>query len=161
MVGDKPLFFRINGSWAGLSWAEADQKIRQLAAVLVAGVSPGDRVIISAEIGRNGPFVIWLLCLLVQLWCLPIPPTPKTIIISLWTIRALLLPSPRRCTSHANHAGGHPRTTTAAITIDPTAISLPDGNIETKQWNDAVGLLNHSPPLTNALTRKRPMIPVV
>ena len=50
-VGDKPLFFRkINGSWSGLSWADVDRRIRQLAAVLVsAGVSPGDRVIVSAE----------------------------------------------------------------------------------------------------------------
>ncbi|GIR33317.1 MAG: hypothetical protein CM15mP46_3120 [Alphaproteobacteria bacterium] len=58
-VGDKPLFFRkINGSWSGLSWAEVDHKIRQLATVLVAaGVSPGDRVIISAE---NRPE--WAIC---------------------------------------------------------------------------------------------------
>jgi len=58
-AGDKPLFFRkTEGAWQGLSWADVNKTVRQLAALLVAnGVAPGDRVILSAE---NRPE--WVIC---------------------------------------------------------------------------------------------------
>ena len=141
-VGDKPLFFRkINGSWSGLSWAEVDHKIRQLAAVLLAaGVSPGDRVIISAE---NRPE--WAICDL-----------------AIMSIGAIVVPTYTTNTEDDHHfimdhsgavvaitSGGALATrmmlaATRApqlrlmIFMDPTAIALPDSNIETKQWDDAV-----------------------
>ena len=141
-VGDKPLFFRkINGSWSGLSWAEVDHKIRQLAAVLIAaGVSPGDRVIISAE---NRPE--WAICDL-----------------AIMSIGAIVVPAYTTNTEDdhhfiMDHSGAVVAITTGGalatrmmlaatrapqlrlmIFMDPTAIALPDSNIETKQWDDAV-----------------------
>ena len=154
-VGDKPLFFRkINGSWSGLSWAEVDHKIRQLAAVLVAaGVSPGDRVIISAE---NRPE--WAICDL-----------------AIMSIGAIVVPAYTTNTEDDHHfimdhsgavvaitSGGALATrmmlaATRApqlrlmIFMDPTAIALPDSNIETKQWDDAVATAE---PLANIDDRR-------
>jgi long-chain acyl-CoA synthetase len=112
-----------------------------LAAVLVAaGVSPGDRVIISAE---NRPE--WAICDL-----------------AIMSIGAIVVPAYTTNTEDDHHfimdhsgavvaitSGGALATrmmlaATRApqlrlmIFMDPTAIALPDSNIETKQWDDAV-----------------------
>src|SRR6056300_800011 len=141
-VGDKPLFFRkINGTWSGLSWAEVDHKIRQLASVLVsAGVGPGDRVIISAE---NRPE--WAICDL-----------------AIMAIGAIVVPAYTTNTEDDHHfimdhsgavvaitSGGAlaTRMMLAAqcapnlrlmIFIDPAPPVLPNSTIKTMQWDAAV-----------------------
>ncbi|MEK9910704.1 MAG: long-chain fatty acid--CoA ligase [Candidatus Puniceispirillum sp.] len=49
--GDKPLFYaKRSGKWVGTSWVEVKDAVCRLAAALVeAGVTPGDRVLICAE----------------------------------------------------------------------------------------------------------------
>ncbi len=49
--GDKPLFYaKRSGKWVGTSWGEVKDAVCRLAAALVeAGVTPGDRVLICAE----------------------------------------------------------------------------------------------------------------